>query len=140
MQQHFIGTWQLKSWDYIVNGKVRQLWSACEGILVYTEDGMMSAHLMQPERPNFALPYLSKGSDAEIRAAVNGYVAYAGKFCVDTLSVYHEVEFSLLPNWIGTVLVRQYTFENNFQQLTLKTAKETISEKVIEQVLVWEKR
>jgi hypothetical protein len=47
--------------------------------------------------------------------------AYAGRFTVDEDNriVYHELEFSLIPNWIGSRQKRYVNFEDGGSTLVL---------------------
>ena len=50
---------------------------------MYDSAGRMSPQLMDPDRPTFASGDLTRGSDAELRAAVAGYIAYDGTYTLD---------------------------------------------------------
>jgi hypothetical protein len=89
------------------------------GVLVYTADGTMSGQLMRRGRPAFASATITGGSDAELRAAATGYVAYAGTFRVDEARhvVLHRVTMSLFPNLVETVQERTATLSGNVLEL-----------------------
>lgn len=119
-----VGTWHLVEWDCTLDGAYHNhpFGRAAQGMLQYTADGRMAAILMRPERPLFAKANLASGSDAEKIAAVNGYVSYAGTYRTEGNTVIHTVEFSLLPNWIGTELVREMSWtDDEPAQLILTT-------------------
>ncbi len=42
-----------------------------------------------------------------------GYLAYAGSYTLDGMTVTHHVEMSLFPNWIGTDQVRAIAILEN---------------------------
>ena len=52
--------------------------------------------------------------------AANGYVSYAGRYEADDTNVYHNVEVSLIPQWVNTTLTRKHKFssENNMLELS----------------------
>jgi hypothetical protein len=95
----------------------------------------MSAVLSWPAdaRPAFARANLRLGTPAERAAAADTYVSYAGTWSVITQhgrsELRHRVAFSLLPNWVGTELVRDATWTERAgrRMLLLSTAAERTS-------------
>src|SRR5687768_7044291 len=65
---------------------------AAERIL-YDARGNMSTVLMKPDRPPFASKDRRRGTDAEVRAAFEGFDSYPGTYSVDTTNgtVTHHV-------------------------------------------------
>ena len=98
----------------------------------------MSAQLMRPGRqstvPSGVALIAGNASAAEIREAVNGFIAYFGKFDVDESSktVVHHLEACLVPSWVGTDLKRTYRFDSNRLLLTAASAENTLE-------VLWEK-
>lgn len=138
--QLFIGSWQLVNWQYLINGENANFWENPTGILIYTPEMKMSAVLMASDRSNFSGQFLSKGSTEEKLAAVESYISYSGDFSIDDQSVYHHVQFSLFPNWIGTDLIRQYEFSGNREELILSTAPvDAGNGKTIQNILSWKR-
>jgi hypothetical protein len=138
--QDFIGTWQLATWRYFVDDVEVPFWKNPTGILMYTKEAKMSAILMQPNRTHFKSEFLSKGTSEEKLEAIDGYISYAGNFSVKGNQVFHHVQFSLFPNWIGTDLVRSFEFNSNKNELILSTLP-TIAPngKSIKNILIWNK-
>ena len=91
-----------------------------QGRLIYEPNGRMAVQLMNPNRPRFASGDLLLTSEAEVRAAFDGYAAYYGSYSVDQSKgiIVHHVEAALMPNWVGTDQVRHFEFQGN--RLTLK--------------------
>ncbi len=93
---------------------------------------------MNPDRPRFASGDLLLTSEAEVRAAFNGYAAYYGSYSVDQGQgiIVHHVEAAHIPNWVGTDQVRHFDFQGN--RLTLKG---TLLRGGVQEVvsLVWER-
>jgi Lipocalin-like domain len=116
-----LGVWRLQAFESQRDGQpVRYPFGIqAAGVLVYSADGTMSGQLMRPGRPVFASATITGGTDAELRAAAMGYVAYAGTFEVDEARalVLHRVTMSLFPNLIGTVQERRATLENGTLEL-----------------------
>jgi len=134
LREQLIGAWKLMSYiEKPMNGSdpVYPREQKQEGILVYTADGYMSAHLMQPERQKFASGDWSCGTDEEIKGAALGYFAYAGPFYVDEerQTLTHEVFLSLDPNWVGQSQIRVAKIEDDILHLsTEKPIKRGASE------------
>ena len=108
--EHLIGTWRFSACEGRADDGA--VWlpytDKPEGMLVYNTDGTMIIILMKPDRPLFESNDLLKGSDEEIRAAVEGFNAYCGRFVLDPEAgtVTHHLDQALFPNWIGTQQVR----------------------------------
>ena len=136
-----IGTWQLKEWISTLDGvdHGHPFGRDAQGCITYTADGFMSAILMRPDRPAFTHANFASGSEAEKLAAASGYISYAGVFRIEGKRVIHEVGFSLLPNWIGTELVREISWTTDIPaQLILTALPETTrSGKVVVNRLRW---
>jgi len=73
----------------------------------------MTGALMQPERAKFKTRELFSGTQEEKAFAMEGYLHYSGKFEVHGDEVWHFVDLSLFPNWIGTVQKRRFKFYEN---------------------------
>jgi hypothetical protein len=91
-----------------------------QGRLIYEPDGRMAVQLMNPNRPRFASDDPLVTSEAEVRAAFDGYTAYYGTYLVnpDEKTIVHHIEVALLPNWVGTDQRRDFEFDGKY--LTLK--------------------
>jgi hypothetical protein len=104
------------------------------GYLTYTDDGYMHAILMDPDRPKMGtpteefgkrtgirrlafllgeIPALTRHTEATMRSA-----AYTGTWDVHGPEIIHHVTASVLPDWIGTDLVRTYQFHADHMTLT----------------------
>ncbi len=138
------GTWRLLSWICTLDGKDHScsFGRKAKGTLIYTSDGYMSAILMQPERSTLTYPNSISGSDDEKIAAATGYISYAGTYHLDGPRVVHQIELSLLPNWIGTELVgeMQWVQDNPTQMVLTTLPEQTHSGKMVVNRLQWEKR
>ena len=91
-----------------------------QGRLIYEPNGRMAVQLMDPNRPGFTSDDPLVTSEAEVRAAFNGYTAYYGTYSVnpDDQTIVHRIEAALLPNWVGTDQRRDFEFDGKY--LTLK--------------------
>lgn len=132
-----IGSFELVSWRR--GDGTEPFGSGAVGFLHYGADGIMSAHLMKSGRHALGIPVrelqkarqvvmrpwtipfhwdVMKALGRYINASAN-YVAYAGTYEVGGRRVTHHVEVSLIPDWVGTDLVREAGFERGL--LTLRT-------------------
>ena len=139
----FTGTWRLLAcegrWS---DGRVTYPYGAQPGgMLVYDGAGSFAGQIMAQGRPDFATGNLLKGSDGEVRAAFEGYVAYYGSYSVDENEglMLHQVEGSFFPNWIGERQVRKFEFTDD-GRLELRTLPIQGSRAELTVVLLWEKQ
>jgi hypothetical protein len=137
----FIGTWILITSEFRTPaGKVTYpLGEKAIGILIYDSGGRMAAQLMRPDRPKFASGDMRGGTPEENKAAVEGYVAYFGRYEVNVMNgtILHHIEASLFPNWLGQDQVRFFEFSADAGMLTLKTLPLLSGGQEITGVLVW---
>lgn len=141
----FAGTWRLMDcvgrWS---DGRVtRPYGDRPGGMLVYDGQGGFSGQIMARGRPEFVGGNLLKGGDAEVRAAFEGYVAYYGSYAADESQglMFHWVEGSLFPNWVGERQVRKYEFPDGpgGGRLQLSTLPIKGSRAELTVVLMWER-
>ena len=139
---HFTGTWRLLAcegqWS---DGRIsRPYGENPAGMLMYDGRGSFAGQIMALERPAFATGNLLKGSDDEVRAAFEGYVAYYGSYTVDEAEglMVHDVEGSFFPNWVGDRQIRRFEFTGG-GQLRLSTLPIQGSRANLTVVLLWER-
>ncbi len=110
-----------------------------QGLLVYDATGRVSFQIRQPTRTPFASGDRLRGTDAEVRAAFEGYLAYWGTFEVDepNRNVLHHISACSYPNWEGTTQVRHYELAGD--RLTLSSASVTAGGASIVATFVWER-
>ena len=142
LADRFTGTWRLLAcegrWS---DGRVSHPYGENpEGRLVYDGRGSFAGQIMAVERPAFATGNLLKGSDAEVRVAFEGYVAYYGSYSVDETQalMIHQVEGSFFPNWVGEQQIRRFEFDDN-GRLELRTLPIKGARADLTVVLVWER-
>jgi hypothetical protein len=109
-------------------------------MLVYDGSGSFSGQIMTRGRPYFATGNLLKGSDDEVRAAFEGYVAYYGRYTLDEGEglMIHEVDGSFFPNWIGDRQIRKFEFTQD-GRLELSTLPIKGSRADLTVVLLWQR-
>ncbi len=99
-----VGAWRLVSWENrAADGHVTYPMGAdALGYLLYSADGHFSVTISRRGRPGFAAGDLLGGSIEEKARAMEGLVAYAGRYRFLGDRVIHHVELSLFPNWVGS--------------------------------------
>jgi hypothetical protein len=136
-----IGNWRLRSCHFEAADGQRSypFGVAPVGLLTYGEDGWMSVQIMRENRPNFATGNQLNGSDAEVRAAFEGYNAYFGRYEInhDRREIVHRTVGNLYPNGIGSERVRTYTVDGNI--LTLTTPPMPFGAGQLKGILEWQR-
>ncbi|MBL8217522.1 MAG: lipocalin-like domain-containing protein [Bryobacterales bacterium] len=144
-RQPFYGVWRLVRYELKdkATGKVKLPYTdKPEGRITYDQQGRMSAQLMRPGRKPLsgripqagAANIIENAAAEEVRDAAIGFIAYYGTFDVlpGERTVVHHVKASLLPNWVGTDLRRQYEFKGHTLTLMADTPAYV-------GILVWER-
>ena len=103
IRERLVGCWRLVGFSVTAaegNETDHPLGNNPLGTILYTPDGYMSAQLGRPG------PY----EDDQKPDAY--YLAYSGPFDVDeqTSTVAHQVQVSVIPNWVGTTQIRRVQF------------------------------
>lgn len=137
----FIGTWKLVSWEtQTTQGEIIYPFGKNPiGYITYTTDGYMSANIMKSDRLNINIalqelmqarqvllkPWLLLTSWKYIQAgfryfqASTNYISYGGRYEIVEEKVIHYVDISLIPDWTGTNLERNFKFVD--EKLVLST-------------------
>ena len=123
-----LGSWSLLSCDELSGDTPRAMYGdAPRGQIQYTNDGRMSAFLMNPDWP-------TEGGEAT--RDFNRFLSYAGTWELTGGEVHHKVTFCSLPSMIGQTLVRSAEFVGD--ELHLQTQPRTSkSGKTYIQLLRW---
>jgi hypothetical protein len=125
LQEQLVGTWELVSYEARSDNDertVHPLGDNASGYVMYTPDGHVSVQIMRPGRPRYQVAGPGEGTVAELAEAAGGYLAYSGSYHVDDNSVVvHEIDVSLLPNWVGESLRRKVTLDGRRLELTMIT-------------------
>ncbi|MDR0424985.1 MAG: lipocalin-like domain-containing protein [Clostridiales Family XIII bacterium] len=100
------GTWMLDSFIGTDEdgASIDMMGPGASGFISYSGDGWVSVQIAGAGRPRYDIPDVAGGTDEQTLAAARGLFAYAGAFEVDEENgiVYHNLRFSLIPNWIGS--------------------------------------
>lgn len=118
LTSQLVGTWKLVRFEnYDSKGRLTYPYGEHPaGYFVYDPTGHLSIHIMAtPHMKPFASGDDTTGTDAEVRAAYNSYIAYFGTYRVDEQKhvVTHVVEGSLQPSCIGTDQPRPFRLEGD---------------------------
>jgi hypothetical protein len=99
-----VGAWRLVSWENrAADGQVTYpMGTDTLGYVIYTADGRFSITISRRGRAGFAAGDLLSGTTEEQARAMEGFVAYAGRYTFHGDRVIHHVELSLFPNWVGS--------------------------------------
>ncbi len=110
-----IGTWKLIHWTVEMEGGrvIRPFKGKASGLLTYTDEGRMVASLMKTDRESIGTRSFAEAKALERASAAAGYLSYAGSYEVVDDQVFHKVELSLFPDWVGGTQVRQITWLTN---------------------------
>jgi len=132
--ERFVGAWALNDWTVTETGKpARQPYgSNPKGYILYTAQGVMSATLMAEERPllHTSRPRMTSKIAQAVQLmqtvgqfndfsqsyflSATRYMNYCGTYSVSGDEVTHHVDTALIPDWIGTDLVRTFEFTEDF--------------------------
>lgn len=134
VQKRLTGHWRLVTFQNIDEKGVARPGPYDEGRIMYDAYGNMAAQLMRSGRK----PLSAQPTDAERAAAYSGFLAYYGRYVVDTATgtVRHHVDGSTNPNWLKTELVRYYAFAENDTRLLLSIKN---TEGRVTGTLTWER-
>jgi hypothetical protein len=123
LKEKLLGTWKLASFTGTDESgeTVHIMGEDATGFICYSQDGWVSVQILRAGRPRYTIPDTELGTDEQTLAAARGMFAYAGRYRVDEENqiVYHELEFSLIPNWIGSTQKRYVNFEDGGNTLVL---------------------
>jgi len=134
-----VGAWRLVYWENrAADGQVTYpMGNDPVGYVIYAADGRFSVTISRRGRTGFAASDLLAGTIQEKAQAVEGFVAYAGRYTFHGDRVTHHVELSLFPNWIGSDQERWVELAED--RLTLSASPLLLAGKQQVPRLVWER-
>ena len=137
-KEDLVGTWQLESWTIGYSNRDEFTYPYGEdpvGLLVYSNDGWMSASIAKSERSGFPADVnYRKLSDALKAEAFSSYFHYAGRYRVQEGDVIHYVSQSLNPDFPGTEQLRHAELDG---QTLVLSGKDQVGDVVRFHSLVW---
>jgi Lipocalin-like domain len=136
-----VGAWRLVSYTAVTSGgeMFYPMGPDAHGRIVYDAGGHMAVQLGDPGRTPFAGGDPGAATDADVRAALEGYLAYFGTYTIDAgrSAVVHHLEMSLNPSWIGGDQVRYFDLQGD--RLTLKSPPMVMGGAELLLTVVWER-
>jgi Lipocalin-like domain len=134
-----VGAWRLVSWENrAADGQITHpMGTDVLGYLLYTLDRRFSVLISRADRPPFGAGDLLAGTTEEQAQAVEGFVAYGGRYSFHGDRVIHHVELSLFPNWVSSD--QQRWVELAGDRLTLSASPLLLAGKQQVPRLVWER-
>jgi hypothetical protein len=110
MKDQLVGTWTVVSATTKRPDGSLQWGANPKGLVIFTENGRYSSHIMRVDRPKFASNNRLQGTPDENNAAMRGAVATFGTYSVDdankTFTI--RIEGSTYPNLEGTRSTRPF--------------------------------
>jgi hypothetical protein len=134
-----VGAWRLISWEnQAADGQVTYpMGTDAIGYVLYAANGRFSVTISRRDRAGFAAGDLLSGTTQEKARALEGFVAYAGRYSFYGDRIIHHVELSLFPNWVGSDQERWVELAGD--QLTLSASPLLLAGKQQVPRLVWER-
>ena len=115
LKEQLIGTWTfISSTSKAADGS--PVWGGNpKGLLIFTESGRYSSHIVRSDVPKFAANNRLQGTPDENKAAVHGAIATFGTYTVDEAKKSFTVRFeaSTYPNNSGTEQTRPFTISGD---------------------------
>jgi hypothetical protein len=141
LKERLLGPWRLVSFEYhLASGGVLSAYGPEPvGLLIYTDEGYMSAQIVDPRRPRFASGNRRIATEHELKAAVEGCISYFAAFEIDEArgAVVHRELGDVFPNAVGTRQVRYARFEGD--RLLLETPPVMVGTERATARIVWER-
>ena len=137
-KEDLVGAWTLESWTIGYSDRDEFSYPYGEdpqGLLVYTDDGWMSASIARRERALFTEDVnYRKVPDAAKADAFSSYFHYAGRYRVHDGDVIHYVSQSLNPNFPGSEQLRHAELDG---QTLVLSGKDSVGDVIRFHSLVW---
>jgi hypothetical protein len=136
-----LGSWKLISYvtETPDGQRTYPLSQDVDGLAVYLPNGRVTIQFMKKERARFKSGDAWRGTLEEERAAFREFFGYAGRYTIDAANstVTHHLEIASAPNYVGTDLVRTFSFSG--RRLTLRTPPRQLMGQTAVSTLVWER-
>ena len=139
-RQSFTGVWRLESYTDGANPRLcePQLGVKASGILIYTENGWVSAQLTIPTRQMPDAKVNDSAPSKELEAPGNSYLAYCGSYHLDLhrSEVIHVPEVASLPQLVNQPQRRRFVFVAR-DILELTAERVLMDSTVLSDLLTW---
>ena len=126
--QDLIGTWTLvgfESHDVNTNHTIYPFGGKAKGLIIYTNDGFMSAQLMNPSSE------AHKNLKDDLAHSIGQFLAYSGPFEIsnpasakeDSVRVTHHLQVCSYPAWVGSRQERVATIVGDILHLSMEATE-----------------
>ena len=140
-KEQLCGTWELESWTIGYSDRDDFSYPYGEepqGLLLYTEDGWMSASICSAGRAALPADRSFRAIEDDLKStAFSTYFHYAGRYHVQEGDVIHSVTQSLNPNMVGTQQLRHAELDG---QTLVLSGKDAVGNITRFHSLVWHKQ
>ena len=137
----FIGSWLLISYTKTAGDGSRTFpyGETPLGLLMYTPDGFVSAHISSSNRAPWQCQRLEEGTADEMTAAMSSFRSYCGtaRVILGQKIVEHCITICSFPNRVGRTLRRSYAFSDDGGTLTLEPDGSEAGSTGDAEALVW---
>ena len=132
--ERFRGAWRLVAFEEVgPDGEVGYPYGKdAAGLLMYDPSGRMSVQIMSRDRAPLSSLDLQSVPAEEIKKAVQGFTAFFGSYEVDEANstILHHVEGHVLPDSVGKVLRREFSFAGDILTLKPSPGRRVVWERV----------
>ena len=120
LKEQLVGTWTVVSATTKLADGSLQWGSNPKGLLIFTDNGRYSSHIMRPDRPKFASNKRLQGTPDENKATVHGTISSFGTYSVNEANKTYTIRFegSSYPNLEGTESTRPFTITGDELRVT----------------------
>jgi hypothetical protein len=120
VKEQLVGTWTVVSSTTKLPDGSSAWGSAPKGLVIFTDNGYYSSHIMRSDRPKFASNTRLQGSPEENKAAVHGNVSSFGRYSVNEANKTFTIRFegSSYSNLEGTESTRPFTIAGDELRVT----------------------
>lgn len=134
--RRLVGCWSLVSFrEQRGDEWLDALGDGARGTIGYWPSGQMSVFIVGRDRPRFRGAWAAIPAEQKA-AALDGIVAYSGRYEAAGDRVIHHVENCWIPNWEGRDLVRLVRFDED-GLLSLRTLPAESSRDAPAQEVIW---
>jgi hypothetical protein len=140
MSAAILGTWKLVSASTSTASGERNdvpFGGSPTGFLTYTQDGRMTAMISYGGRARLSSKDSHSASVEQQAEAFRTFIAYAGRYTLNSDHIIHHVEISSLQDWVDTDLIRSIKFEG--ERIVLTAPPMPVDGKMQTFELIWQR-
>ena len=140
-ERDLIGAWKLLRWEIVYSGGRPTNYPFGEdahGLILYAENGWMTATMSRIDRTPFSSPSAPKASTQSKATAADEYLSYGGRWWIEGSNVIHDVSLSLNPVLIGTRQIRGVNLSGGQLELSAQEGDPAGSSSKLHRLL-WQK-